>query len=121
MSSLFLLWLVACQPQQNELDGDGSDSGQSIANNGEVSADGGSSADDTPDDPTADVDGGSLGAGPNPCREPVLGRVQSVTDGDTIKVETGRGVERVRLIGIDAPEVDHTGPETIGQGPRAWD
>tara|TARA_Y100000589_G_C26957751_1_gene549295 strand:- start:396 stop:791 length:396 start_codon:yes stop_codon:yes gene_type:complete len=48
-----------------------------------------------------------------------LGRVQSVTDGDTIKVETGRGVERVRLIGIDAPEVDHTGPDDECYGEEA--
>jgi micrococcal nuclease len=34
-----------------------------------------------------------------------------VIDGDTIKVETGRGVENVRLIGVDSPEVDHSGPD----------
>jgi len=40
-----------------------------------------------------------------------LGEVVEVTDGDTIRVKTGRGVERVRLIGIDTPEVDHSGPD----------
>ena len=31
----------------------------------------------------------------------------------------GRGVERVRLIGIDAPEVDHTGPDDECYGEEA--
>jgi micrococcal nuclease len=57
------------------------------------------------------MDSSELPAGPSPCRDPVLGLVVDVTDGDTIKVETGRGIERVRLIGIDTPEVDHTGPD----------
>jgi len=57
------------------------------------------------------MDSSALPAGPSPCRTPVLGRVTDVTDGDTIKVETGRGIERVRLIGIDTPEVDHSGPD----------
>jgi micrococcal nuclease len=36
-------------------------------------------------------------------------RVTAVVDGDTIRVETlgGRQLGRVRLLGIDAPEVDH--------------
>ena len=62
-------------------------------------------------DPLADIDPATLPAGAQPCREPVMGRVQDITDGDTFKVETGRGVERVRMIGIDTPEVDHTGPD----------
>ena len=62
-------------------------------------------------DPLADVDPTTLPAGTQPCREPVMGRVQDITDGDTFKVETGRGVERVRMIGINTPEVDHTGPD----------
>ena len=55
------------------------------------------------------VDPSSLAAGSSPCREPDYGQVLRVTDGDTITVLTGRGEERVRLIGIDAPEVDHDG------------
>ena len=104
--------MVACQPQQIDVVEDWSDSGQNaVSVDGGQGADPGVDGDDAPPDPTADVDGSTLGAGSNPCREPVLGRVQSVIDGDTIKVETGRGVERVRLIGIDAPEVDHSGPD----------
>jgi len=62
-------------------------------------------------DPLDDIDADSLPAGSDPCRNPVKGKVVEVTDGDTIKVETGRGVERVRLIGIDTPEIDHSGPD----------
>jgi micrococcal nuclease len=36
-------------------------------------------------------------------------RVERVIDGDTIVVRIGRGTERVRLIGIDAPEVAKRG------------
>ena len=66
---------------------------------------------DDPDDPFSQIDPSSLAAGSSPCREPVYGQVQRVTDGDTITVLTGRGEERVRLIGIDAPEVDHDGSD----------
>lgn len=58
-----------------------------------------------------DIDPTALPAAQNPCRDPVKGEVEDVTDGDTIKVRTGRGIERVRLIGIDTPEVDHSGPD----------
>jgi micrococcal nuclease len=36
--------------------------------------------------------------------EPRVGRVVGVTDGDTIRVALGAGVERVRYIGVDTPE-----------------
>lgn len=36
------------------------------------------------------------------------GKVRTVLDGDTIRLETG---ERVRYLGIDAPEVEHQGEE----------
>lgn len=36
-------------------------------------------------------------------------RVERIVDGDTIVVRIGRGTERVRLIGIDAPEVAKRG------------
>ncbi len=64
-----------------------------------------------PPDPLDEIDPSTLPAGASPCRAPVKGRVVEVIDGDTVKVETGRGVERVRLIGIDTPEVDHSGPD----------
>jgi micrococcal nuclease len=46
-----------------------------------------------------------------PCREPVLVRVGSVVDGDTMSV-TGVSETldtRVRFIGVDAPEIAHDG------------
>jgi len=112
--------MVACQPSQNNVGENWADSGQHDApTESGTPAGGGTGGDDAPPDPTADVDATTLGAGPNPCREPVLGRVYSVIDGDTIKVETGRGMERVRLIGIDAPEVDHSGPDDECYGEEA--
>jgi len=75
-----------------------------------------------PPDPVEEIDGASLPQGSNPCRDPVLGTVTEIIDGDTIKVETGRGVERVRLIGINTPEVDHNGPddECYGEEAKAY-
>ena len=64
---------------------------------------------ETVDDPLADIDPSQLQQGTEPCRAPAYVTVQEVVDGDTIKVLSGRGVERVRLIGIDAAEVDHDG------------
>ena len=82
------------------------------------------SSDDTATspDPIDEIDGSSLPAGVTPCREPVKGEVVEVTDGDTIRVKTGRGVERVRLIGIDTPEVDHSGPndDCFGEEAKAF-
>ncbi len=60
-------------------------------------------------DPLAQIDPGTLPAGASPCREPAYVHVDEVVDGDTARVSGGRGVERVRFIGIDAAEVDHDG------------
>jgi micrococcal nuclease len=38
------------------------------------------------------------------ARVPEVRRVTRVIDGDTIEVEVGRGVRKVRLLGIDTPE-----------------
>ena len=118
MRPIGLLVMVACTPQEKDIS-NWTDSGQEVAHDEqEATGDGqgsptehGTPPEDGPIDPTEEVDGDSLDAGTNPCRTPVLGRVMEVTDGDTIKVQTGRGVERVRLIGINAPEVDHSGPD----------
>ena len=68
-------------------------------------------SDDVPDevDPLSEVDPAQFLAGANPCRGPVYVSVDEVVDGDTVRVTSGRGVESVRLIGIDASEVDHDG------------
>lgn len=83
----------------------------------------------------ADLDPSVLPAGPDPCRTPVLVRVDEVTDGDTVRVEPiGGGVgETVRIIGVDTPEIGYGGEpddcwaqEATGftrdllQGERAW-
>jgi micrococcal nuclease len=61
-------------------------------------------------------DGSERGRGPTPAGEEVSGDVVGVTDGDTIEVELGEGVEDVRYIGIDTPEVDpNIGVECFGK------
>jgi micrococcal nuclease len=44
------------------------------------------------------------GDGPRPVGETETARVVRVVDGDTLIVDRGRGNERLRYIGIDAPE-----------------
>ena len=75
-----------------------------------------------PVDPIEEIPESDLPQGIAPCREPALGRVISVTDGDTITVQTDLGYEKVRLIGIDTPEVDHSGPddECYGEESKAF-
>jgi micrococcal nuclease len=52
----------------------------------------------------------------------VKGRVVWVVDGDTIHVQVGRRLEKVRYIGVNAPEIPH--PEARGWpegGPQAFE
>ena len=44
-------------------------------------------------------------------REPAT--VRKVLDGDTIEVARGARIDRVRLIGVDAPSVDERGSRTL--------
>ena len=78
--------------------------------------------DEVEPDPIETIPESDLPQGVEPCRDPVLGRVISVTDGDTITAQTNAGYETVRLIGIDTPEVDHTGPddECYGEESKAF-
>jgi endonuclease YncB( thermonuclease family) len=108
--SVLLLAALACTPAEEATkapDTGVGDSGGSV---------------DSETDPIEEVDETSLPQGSEPCRGPVLGTVTSVIDGDTIKVETGRGRESVRLIGINTPEVDHSGPddECFGEESKAY-
>ena len=58
---------------------------------------------------------GSLGAASGAIAAPVItGRVVKVADGDTITIMTPAGKERIRFLGIDAPEKAQT-----PWGPRA--
>lgn len=50
------------------------------------------------------------------CRDPELGTVVEVVDGDTVDVALAGGVERLRLLGIDTPETFH-GDTAVCPGP----
>jgi len=41
----------------------------------------------------------------NPCREAVFAQVNYVVDGDTLYVQTPTGEEKIRIIGINTPEI----------------
>lgn len=73
------------------------------------------------DERVARIDGSLLRAGSSPCREPVLGRIYRVTDGDTVQFTAADGSldARVRMIGIDTPEIAHDGMPTDCYGPEA--
>jgi len=118
---LISLSLVACVKAEDNARDIGNINASLALDSGGVEDSGGASADDTSDvpDPLGEIDEDSLPAGSDPCRGPVKGEVVEVTDGDTIKVQTGRGVERVRLIGIDTPEVDHSGSDDECYGEEA--
>jgi micrococcal nuclease len=59
--------------------------------------------------------GGGAGTTDTPTADEVTGEVVEVTDGDTIEVELDGGVEDVRYIGVDTPEVDpNIGVECFG-------
>ena len=57
-------------------------------------------------DPIRDLDPSQFPSAPSPCREAEAFRVKEVLDGDTLRVEGKWGGETVRLIGIDASEMD---------------
>lgn len=65
------------------------------------------------DDRVARIDGSGLRAGTSPCHEPVRGRVYHVSDGDTFDFTAADGSldSKVRIIGIDTPEINHP-PDT---------
>ena len=57
-----------------------------------------------PEDDLSWVDPADLPAGENPCRDPVRVQVNYVVDGDTFFANYGQ--EKVRIIGIDTPEMN---------------
>lgn len=117
-----LLSIVACNGSLVDFfgggsDGDGSDT--SVEETGDPV--------DTEDTDDADADDAlvraltNLPEGNYPCREPVLVRIAYITDGDTVYVhpdETGDGF-KVRLIGIDTPEIEHEGEPADCYGAEA--
>ena len=61
-------------------------------------------------------DDGPQGGGATPAGKETTGEVVEVTDGDTIEVSLPEGVEDVRYIGVDTPEVDpDIGVECFGK------
>lgn len=69
-----------------------------------------------------EMDPSTLPAGASPCAEPVLVRVQRVIDGDTADVQepTGGELLRLRMVGIDTPELGYEDnpPECYGEEAR---
>ncbi|MFK7985013.1 MAG: thermonuclease family protein [Sandaracinaceae bacterium] len=63
------------------------------------------------DERVRNLDPSLLRAGDTPCRAPILGRVVQAVDGDTILVDGESEVfnARVRMIGVDTPELAHDG------------
>ena len=59
-------------------------------------------------DPIRDLDPSTFPKVEDPCREAEVFRVKEVLDGDTLRVEGKWGGETVRLIGINASEMDWT-------------
>ncbi len=63
------------------------------------------------DNAISKIDSSKLIADPHPCHEPMLAKVFGVADGDTIDVNEvdvdGSAGLRIRLIGVDSPEVAH--------------
>ncbi len=58
------------------------------------------------------LEGTTLPTGPNPCAPPMLVRVDYAVDGDTFYATPDSGGSRVkvRMIGIDTPEIEHDDP-----------
>lgn len=63
------------------------------------------------DDRVARIDGTLLPSGSSPCREPILGRIYRVIDGDTVRFTSSDGTldRSIRMIGVDTPEVGRDG------------
>ncbi|MFZ5475496.1 MAG: thermonuclease family protein [Myxococcota bacterium] len=109
-----MIWLLACAG------GDPADAGDPAA--GDDTGD----ADTT--DPLADDDARvraltGLPEGDSPCAEPRLVRVEYTVDGDTFEANPDDGGYdfRVRIIGVDTPEIEHEDPaECYGDEAWAW-
>lgn len=107
-----LLLLLACGRhedtglQPNEEDpatGDSGDGGQ----------------DSVAQDPIYDLPEDELPQGADPCRDPLVALVTEAVDGDTLWVKGPGGSEKVRIIGVDTPEISHYGDPADCYGPEA--
>ncbi len=72
------------------------------------------------EDPIYQLDTALLPQGANPCREPFVGEVSEAVDGDTIWVHGPDGADKVRIIGVDTPELAYYDDEVDDcYGPEA--
>jgi micrococcal nuclease len=111
VSLVLALALTGCPRQISRYDAgspssDGGSPGSDADSGDELSFEGPVALDDAR---VAQIDPSLLPAGTSPCRAPVLATVYHVADGDTISVRSENPVldARVRLIGVDAPEIAH--------------
>ncbi len=104
-----LLVLFAC-PQASDPVVDPSDSGT------DGGSDGGTWG---PDCAIEDLDPATLPSVSSPCREPELVWLNRVVDGDTIEVRSSNWDEKIRMIGVDTPEVDTSSTDEECYGPEA--
>ncbi len=96
-----LLLALACTP-------DPRDTAEAVdAGAGDTAPAGDSAAPADPDEAIRSIQPSTLPQGPEPCREPVLLRVTYVYDGDTFfaEPEGGGEEEKIRIIGLDTPEL----------------
>ncbi|MBM74325.1 MAG: hypothetical protein CMK59_02895 [Proteobacteria bacterium] len=64
-----------------------------------------------PVDPISLIDSTLLPAADQPCREPILVDVDYVIDGDTFNAQGSVREERVRVIGVNTPELGYDGDQ----------
>ena len=62
-------------------------------------------------DPITLIDPNELPSASTPCQDPVLVKVNYVVDGDTFFAQFPDGEEKIRLIGINTPELGFDGME----------
>lgn len=99
---ILLSLLLACRPDEPEDLQPAEETGG--AETGE--------AGDSADDPIYDLDPASVAQGADPCREAFVGEVTEVVDGDTLWVHGPDGADKIRIIGVDTPEIAHDTDET---------
>ena len=80
---------------------------------------GGGDSDSAPTDPIYDIAEDQLPQGASPCRDPFVALVTEAVDGDTLWVRGPAGSEKVRIIGVDTPEISHDGDAPDCYGPEA--
>lgn len=110
---ILLAALLACLPASD-------DQGVTQPGDGGSASDGGSAGDGGSDDcALRSLDPASLPSVSAPCRPAELVFVTRVVDGDTIEVRSSKWDEKIRMIGVDTPEVESSSTEEECYGPEA--